>query len=287
MKNPWIRIITWLGIMTFFTLLAMGIWLAACHGSQSTESLKWLQLLQSIGTFGVPPIVCAWIWATNHRCFSWLGLSSKISGKTAIFAIVIMLCAIPSINFLADLNSRVVLPSCLHSIESFLRQQEEAAALLTERFLYADDVWTMLVNIGLIALMPALTEELTFRGTLQQIMAKGQKDEGAKMHVAIWVTAIIFSAIHMQFFGFIPRMLLGAIFGYAFVWTGSLLAPILMHFTNNGMAVLSYYLLDKTEENKSWADTIGAGSTWWVGILSIMIVCALLLMLKKSVRKDV
>ena len=85
------------------------------------------------------------------------------------------------------------------------------------------------------------------------------------------VSAFIFSAIHMQFYGFVPRMLMGAMFGYIFVWTGTLWVPILMHFTNNGLAVMAYYLIGENEESKNIADTFGAGDTWWVGVISLLI----------------
>ena len=143
----------------------------------------------------------------------------------------------------------------------------------------ADNIGALLINIGLLALLPALSEELSFRGTLQQIL--GNKA------AAIWVTAFIFSAIHMQFYGFVPRMLMGAMFGYVFVWTGSLWVPILMHFTNNGLAVLTYYLFDECGENsKNIADTIGAGDTWWLGVISIVITSLGLLIFYRRTHKE-
>lgn len=291
MKRPFIQIIVWLGVMAALTLLALGIWYLACGGSQSTASLKWLQLLQTFGTFLLPPIVCAWFWSTTHQPFTWLGLRRGMSWQVALLAIVTMVCAIPGINLLADLNSRIVLPENLAWFEQWLKQMEEKATQLTERFLQADNVGMLLLNVGLLALLPALAEELSFRGTLQQILAKNQ-DSGTKIHSAIWVTAFVFSAIHMQFYGFIPRMLMGAMFGYVFVWTGSLWAPILMHFTNNGIAVIVYYLTsvdhesvtDSHELTTNWADTVGSGSMWWLGVLSIIAVCILLYCIRKSER---
>ena len=273
------RILIWLAILSALTLVTMGIWYFAFNGSQTTESLKWLQFLQTIGTFLLPPIICAWIWDSNHRPFAWLKMSNDRHSKTNIrlylIAILIMICAIPAINLLADLNSHIKLPESLDFIEQFLKQQEETAAALTERFLQADNIEQLLINIGLLALLPALAEELSFRGTLQQILSNN--------HIAIWITAIIFSAIHMQFYGFIPRMLMGALFGYMFLWTGNLWIPILMHFTNNGIAVIVYYLSDGIEENgKSYADTIGAGTTWWLGLLSLLAVIGLIVFLLKS-----
>ena len=266
------RIVTWLGIMAVLTLLAMGLWLILCGGAQTTVGLKWLQLLQTVGTFLLPPLICAWIWSENHRPAGWLKLNQRTEGSFFVLAIVIMLCAIPGINLLADLNGRIELPESLGSIEQKLKQMEETAAALTRQFLQTENVGGLILNIGLMALLPALAEEFSFRGTLQQIL--GNK------HMAIWVTAFIFSAIHMQFYGFIPRMLMGAMFGYVFVWTGSLWIPIVMHFTNNGLAVLAYYIWG---ENSS-ADTIGAGTTWWLGVISILITSLGLLIFYRRTR---
>ena len=269
MQKPLIRILYWLGFMALLTALAMILWAVASGGSHSTTSLKWLQFMQTIATFLLPSILGAWVWSEDHKPFTWLRLTSTTHWLHYLLAVGIMLCAVPGINLLADLNSRIELPESLGFIEQILKQQEEAAAALTERFLQADNIGVLLINIGLMALLPALAEEVSFRGTLQQILAQGKLK--GQIHIAIWATAFIFSAIHMQFYGFIPRMLMGAMFGYIFVWTGTLWVPILMHFTNNGLAVLAYYLVGDSEEAKNIADTFGAGDTWWVGLISVLI----------------
>ena len=269
MQKPLIRILYWLGFMALLTALAMILWAVVSGGSHSTTSLKWLQFMQTIATFLLPSILGAWIWSEDHKPFTWLRLTSTTHWLNYLLAVGIMLCAVPGINLLADLNSRIELPESLGFIEQILKQQEEAAAALTERFLQADNIGVLLINIGLMALLPALAEEVSFRGTLQQILAQGKLK--GQIHIAIWATAFIFSAIHMQFYGFIPRMLMGAMFGYIFVWTGTLWVPILMHFTNNGLAVLAYYLVGDSEEAKNIADTFGAGDTWWVGLISVLI----------------
>ena len=282
MKKGFFQIVLWLCIVAVLTLLAMGVWLLFFGGSQTTESLKWLQFLQTIGTFLLPPVLCAWIWGENRKPFRWLGMTRSVDWKWYVWAVLIMVAAIPAINLLGDLNSRVELPESLDFIEQSLRQKEDLAAQLTERFLQADSVAGMLINVGLLALLPALSEELTFRGTLQQIIGERREAGGErrKVHIAIWVSAIIFSAVHMQFYGFVPRMLLGALFGYMFVWTGSLWVPVLMHFVNNGIAVVVYYLIDSqglASGSKNWADTIGAGSTWWLGVLSLIVAVVLVI----------
>ena len=274
MQKPLIRILFWLGIMALLTAFAMILWYGIWGGSQSTESLKWLQFLQATATFLLPPIVCAWLWDERHKPFRWLRLDQTADPKLFGLAVLIMICAIPAINLLADLNGRVQFPKSLDFIEQKMREMEATTAALTEQFLQADNFGMLLVNICLMAILPALSEELSFRGTLQQIL--GNK------HAAIWLTAFIFSAVHMQFYGFVPRMLMGAAFGYIFVWTGCLWLPILMHFTNNGLAVLAYYM---TDGKSNIADTIGAGDTWWLGVISLIITSLGLLIFYRRTHK--
>ena len=288
MKRKLLQILLWLGAMSVLTVIAMGAWMIIWGGSQSTESLKWLQFIQTTATFLIPPILCAWLWEENHKPFRWLRMDVPVQWQNILLAVVIMVCAVPGINLLADLNSRVELPKSLEFIEQILKSQEEAAAALTERFLQADTIGGLLINIGLMALLPALSEELSFRGTLQQIIYKDQsgKVQSTKVHLAIWITAFIFSAIHMQFYGFVPRMLLGAMFGYVFVWSGSLWVPITMHFVNNGLAVLVYYLMGESENTKNIADTLGAGDTWYLGVVSILITYLGLLIFYRRTHKQ-
>ena len=288
MKRKLIQILLWLGAMSVLTAIAMGAWMIIWGGSQSTESLKWLQFMQTTATFLLPPILCAWLWDEEHKPFRWLKMDVPVQWQNILLAVVIMICAVPGINLLADLNSRVELPKSLEFIEQILKSQEEAAAALTERFLQADNIGGLLLNIGLMALLPAFSEELSFRGTLQQIISKDQngKEQSTKVHLAIWITAFIFSAIHMQFYGFVPRMLLGAMFGYVFVWSGSLWVPITMHFVNNGLAVLVYYLMGESENTKNIADTLGAGDTWYLGVFSILITSLGLLIFYRRTHKQ-
>ena len=270
-RNIFVRVVIWLALIVFFMLVSMGVWMVCVSDQAAVGSLKWLQFLQTIGIFLLPALLGVWLLSDDHRPFHWLRMDRMISWRVVGLAALVMVCAIPGINLLADLNNRIVLPECLSSLEQFFRQMEEEAALLTKRFMQADNVWVMMINMGLMAVLPALAEEMSFRGVLQQLL-------GGRRHVAIWLTAVIFSAIHMQFYGFIPRMLMGALFGYVFVWTGSLWVPIVMHFVNNGMAVLVYYILSLqgVAMDTNYADTLGAGTTWWLGIISLLTVGILL-----------
>ena len=274
----WVKVLQWLGVMVLLTFVAMGIWTAVPCDHQSTAALKWFQFVQTIGTFFLPPFVCAWLW--SDAPLEWLHLSrkSKVESRKPecllfISAVVLMIVAVPGINLLADWNSRLVLPESMAGIEAWMKAQEDAAAVLTQRFLTGTSVGVLIVNIGLLALLPAMAEELTFRGVVMGLVV-GRSSlvvSRKRAHVAVWVTAILFSAIHMQFYGFVPRMLLGALFGYALLWTGSLWVPITMHFTNNLIAVVAYWCVYRAGINPESIDAFGAGDTLWLGIVSLVL----------------
>jgi membrane protease YdiL (CAAX protease family) len=133
-------------------------------------------------------------------------------------------------------------------IETNLKPFQELADKLTIIMLTSGENPSLLFNIILFALVPAICEEFAFRGVIQSQIVK----MFGNVHLGIWVSAIVFSAIHMQFYGFIPRMLLGAVFGYLVIYSGSIWAAVLAHFVNNSLAVLSVHVygnLDLPEES--------------------------------------
>ena len=265
-----VRVLVWLGIMGVLTMVAFGVWFFLPN-RDGLVGMKWLQLLQSVATFLLPALAGAYLWSNTPM--QWLHLNKKPSWQEASAAVVIMLLAIPGINLLSAWNQQMVLPEWMSGIEQWMRMQEDAAAQLTEQFLQVDTVGGLLVNIGLMALLPAVGEELTFRGVVQGMFTRNK-------HVAIWATAAIFSFVHMQFYGFLPRMLLGAMFGYMLWWTGSLWVPMLMHFVNNCAAVVVAYLAyNHLEEGSAeMLDTIGTEDTILLGVFSICIVLIMMVM---------
>ncbi len=273
--SPWLIVIVWLALMGLFTLAAVVIYALAFPDSQSVVALKWLQFMQSIGTFLLPALCVAFLHA--DKPFSWLHLDKGMSWRTALFAVALMLCAIPAINLLSYLNQQMVLPSFLHSLEELMRTQEEAAARLIEQFMQTDTVGGLLINLGLMALLPALCEEVTFRGVLQSLLTPDSDPNSSprltsRQHLVIWLVAAVFSFVHFQFYGFVPRMLMGAMFGYMVAWTGSLWVPMLMHFVNNGATVLSYFYVYRHHLDPDSLDSIGISGTLWLGILSLLVV---------------
>jgi membrane protease YdiL (CAAX protease family) len=144
---------------------------------------------------------------------------------------------IPVINYTGILNSRMVLPDSFSTVQEWMKTKEALASRLTDLLITSSGALTLTLNIIILAIVPALSEELLFRGVLQQIMNRLLRSS----HAGIWVTAIIFSSIHLQFFGFLPRLVLGLVFGYLFYWTGNLWYSIAAHFVNNLIPVIISY----------------------------------------------
>ena len=274
------KLIVWLGcIFVMFSLVTLYIAICAFDGIKfDVTALKWIQLSQTIALFLVPSSLVAYL--VSKSPIKWLKLDTRPELKSALWAIGIMWVALPAINLLAHLNQQMVLPTWLSGVEEWMKSKEAEAEWLTKQFMSATTIGGLLVNLFLMAVLPALSEEITFRGVLQRLLSP--KNSSLNSHLSIWLTAIIFSAIHMQFYGFIPRMLLGALFGYMFVWTGSLWVPMLMHFVNNGMAVLLYYIANRAAWDMDKVDAVGTGNTLWMGVVSLVLTIVGIYMFRRS-----
>jgi len=260
-----VKVIQWLGCIFVLSTIAAGS-VFCFEQPMSVSSLKWVQLFQSMAMFLLPPLCMAYLW--TQEPMKWLKMDKCQRPGVSLMAILIMLLALPAINLIGHINQQMVLPSFLEPLEQWLKMHEETAGQLTEQFLHVDTYGGLVINILLMAVLPAVAEELSFRGVLMNLFpAKGDRVP----HVAIWCTAILFSAVHMQFYGFLPRMLMGALFGYALVWTGNLWVPILMHFTNNAMAVLLYFVSMRMNWDMKMIDAIGTNDTLWLGVVSLVI----------------
>jgi len=251
-----------LAITLLFTLILMPvISLLTFSKPSDIGSLKMSQLLLSIGVIVMPPIVLAYFISRNPMNF--LCFYKKKNSWTDIFIVVIfMIIIIPFINLLGDLNHQLVLPKMFSGIEVWMKTSEEQATLLTEKFMNVRTVQGLLFNIFLISVIPAIGEELYFRGALQGVIR-----EWKGIRTSIWLTAIIFSTIHFQFYGFVPRMFMGAFFGYLLFWSENMWLPIVAHFTNNVIAVIFYYLKFNGVKMPD-IDSIGFGNTLWIGLVS-------------------
>ena len=274
------KIIVWLGcIFVMFSLTVLVIALITQGNPLSDINiLKWIQLLQTISLFLLPSLILAYLCAKAP--WNWLLLDKKVDWTILLWAIGIMLVALPAINLTGHLNQQMVLPDWLSGVEEWMKNKEAEAEWLTKQFMSVTTLSGLLVNLFLMAVLPAVSEEVTFRGVLQRLLNFQLSTFNSQL--AIGFTAIIFSAIHMQFYGFVPRMLMGALFGYMLLWTGSLWVPMLMHFVNNGMAVLLYFMANRTHWDMDKVDAIGTGNTLWLGIVSLVLTVVGIYMFRRS-----
>ncbi|MBQ4391446.1 MAG: CPBP family intramembrane metalloprotease [Paludibacteraceae bacterium] len=227
---------------------------------------------QDILLFILPAFIIA-RWKSRQPV-TWLQMAPPkwMNREQATWAVLIMVVLQPAINLLGDLNSRIALPQFLSGMEAWMQKMEAANAATTDMLLSGSEPWQIIMNFLVVGVLAAFSEEMLFRGALQGWFS-GRKDQSPitnyQSHIGIWAAAILFSCMHLQFYGFIPRMLMGALFGYAMVWCGSLYIPMMMHMTNNVLVVLlNYIVLDKPDAKAS-IEAFGTGTTWWVGLLSL------------------
>jgi uncharacterized protein len=218
------------------------------------KGMRIAQGVSAILTFIIPALLFAWLG--SEKKLGYLKLDQPFHPVVGMAVILLVFAAMPVINWAGEVNSHLSLPGFMSGVEDWMKSSEESLKKLTEAFLQMNGISDLLVNLIVVALLAAVGEELLFRGGMQNIFLEWLKNK----HAAVWITAILFSALHAQFYGFLPRMLLGVILGYLYIWSGSLWLSVLFHFINNGMAVLFSYLIGKEALTKS-AETIGAGES--------------------------
>ena len=233
--SPGIRFFIYVIALLICTLIGMVMTLFLAAGND-IFLMKVGQGVSSLMMFVVPPIILYSF--TRTQPIQALGLRKPNSYWMWLIGLILMFVSLPVTNQLGLWNEKMNFGATFEQLEELLQQLESMAGDLTERMLQVETLGGLLFNLIIIALIPAIGEELTFRGVLQQSLVRGCKNA----HVAIFLSAFIFSFIHFQFYGFLPRMFLGILLGYLFYYSGSLWTSILMHFVNNGTAVVVAYL---------------------------------------------
>lgn len=220
----------------FSSLIGTGIFFML-HGTAGNimhypGMMRMMQLISAIGTFLFPALAVAWLCSPDPEAY--LCIKRKTDTKILLLVLASMILMSPTITLTALLNKQMVLPSFMAPVEAWMQTQEALAEQLTNTLLAGDGLLTFLSNLVVMALMAGITEEFLFRGALQRIIGQWT----ANHHIVIWSAAILFSAFHLQFYGFLPRMLLGAYFGYLLYWSRNIWIPVFAHFANNAFAVI-------------------------------------------------
>ena len=266
-KSPLITKLVLIFVVAFAGLFLSSVAILLCANYMNNiVVMKWLQLIQTAFTFVLPAFLLAHFVGQG---VSYLKFTPIRSSLMWLGVILLMPLALPAVNWLKSLNDLVVLPHFMSGMELWMQQMENQSEVLTDKFLSVSSYSGLALNLLVMAAIPALGEELFFRGILQTVLG-----EKLNRHLAVWITAFIFSAIHLQFYGFLPRFLLGAALGYLFLFSGSIWASIVAHFINNALAVLLFFLTFNGYLTFDM-DALGTQNTWWLGFLSLTLVCLL------------
>lgn len=229
---------------------------------QGLTMIRISQVCQTMGLFIFPAIVIPLLFTKPIGRF--LGFN-RVSFSLVVISIILMILFIPGINLIASMNAKVPMPS-------WMIEMERAASRIVKAMLETENVGLFLTNLFVVAIIPAIAEELFFRGLVQKYMIRWTK----KAFWGILISATIFSAIHLQFQGFIPRLMLGMLFGYLYFWSGSIWPAIAAHFANNATAVVVYFLIGRGDISSN-LDTFGNVNEMWQGGIFSLLVSGLLI----------
>jgi membrane protease YdiL (CAAX protease family) len=212
---------------------------------------KLIQIIGSVGTFIIPALLFSYLFEGD--ILSFYRFRNPVTGPPMIFVILMMVSVIPFINYMAEINLRMDIP--IRALDQLLHTLEDTAEEMMQAFIATKSLWGLLVNLLMIGVIAAIGEELIFRGLLQRLIQEMVKNA----HIAILITAVLFSAFHFQFFSFLPRFVLGVILGYMMYYGRSIWYPILAHFVNNSMGVV-YYFFNSRGNNEDMLEEIGTST---------------------------
>lgn len=256
---------------SFFSIIALfltnSIW-GSGEVNTNPDAIRFFQLISTIGIFLFPSMVYIFF---EQGTIPKTVIHYKMDNNNVQSLLIILLLSvilIPLIAFLGEVNRLIHFPESLKDLESWMIQLEEKngsiLALLTQK----NNFGTYLKNILIMAIIPAICEEFFFRGALQTYFIKLFKNK----HIAILITAIIFSIIHFQFYGFIPRVLLGIYLGYLMIWSGSLLLPIIAHFLHNFLSITFDFIGKSNQLNIEDTNLFEIKGIFWFITLAIILV---------------
>ncbi len=203
---------------------------------QGANAMLMFQGLVQFFSFVIAPLYL--LRVSGYHINRYLNWKERPWLSLVLLSGLLVLIIMPANSVIIEWNANAHFPGFMKGLEEWARAKEDELAELTKLIADFGTVPRLLVGLLVIAVIPAIGEELVFRGVVQKQLHRW----AGNPHVAIWVAALIFAAIHVQFFGFVPRAVLGALFGYLYYWSGNIIVPIVAHFVNNGFSVVLLYL---------------------------------------------
>lgn len=260
-------------LLVLLCIMLAGLMCAAVLMSfLSNADMLALLTIQDIVAFILPAIAAMAIF--YHKPLHVMQFDRAPSWLSLAIVVIFYIVSLPAMNWLVSANESMTLPSWLGGLEQAMRAAEDEAAATTQQLLDIHSIVQLIPTLIVVGLMAGLSEEILFRGAMLRTM----QDSRLGTHAVVWLVAIIFSAIHLQFYGFIPRMLLGVWLGYLLVWTGNLWVPIIAHTLNNSTVVLFNYLSNTGVIPEGYGDNLGLpaeGGIPWLAIISFIASVAL------------
>lgn len=239
--------------------------------------LRGAQLISSICMFLLPALAAGYLFSHNIR--EYLSIRDLPDGKILAVVVLSMLLLMPVIGITALFNQQMELPAFLEPVERWMKEQENLMERVTKLLLTGQGIGILAANILVIAVMAGITEEFLFRGAVQRILEKKITNH----HTVIWTAAFLFSAFHLQFYGLIPRMLLGAYFGYLLYWSRNIWIPVIAHFFNNLWSVLIMSNPDLSE-NKYLSDSASPTDILPAAVVGLVLFIICAIKLRKMLR---
>jgi len=258
-----------LALVPFYGTGIFGILTSSDFSDSSViAALKVIQIFNTAGGLLLPAVIYLWLCTAVDTKSD---IYKSVAPLIILAAIILIVVAQPVVGFTNELNSHLSLPKGLSGVENWMKDTEQKNGVITEAFLATTSFGGLMANILMIAILPAIAEEILFRGALAKLF----KDWTKNVHMAVFISSFIFAAIHMQFYGFLPRFLLGMALGYLFFWSGSLWLPIVAHFTNNFLSVMVEFLY-RSGNIKTNAENFGTDNESWLTAVSIVAVSGIL-----------
>lgn len=233
------------------------------------QALKIVQLLYTLMSFLAPALIFAYL--AHPRPTEYLGLRRSPKADQLLLALLILICAMPFVGITAEWNAGWNVSKAIRDMENMAEQQ-------TKLLLNMPDFGSMFFSLILLALLPAIAEEVFFRGVLQRLLTQIVKNGW----IAVVITSVLFSAIHMQFLGFVPRVVLGFVMGAIYYLTGNLWLSIAGHFLNNGLQVVLVFLFQA--KIISYDVMSDEHTPVYYGIASVLVAGFLLMVLNRRAK---
>lgn len=270
-----------------FALISLGCFLVAAVAASlilrtvDSAHVRIATVIQDVIMFITPALATAIICSRYPARF--LSVDQRPGPALTAMSTIVLLASAPLQNRIIAWNQSIELPESLESVKEWM-DATESSATETIKLLMGGTGWgDLIMGILIIGVLAALAEELFFRGTLQRIISRHNT---AGNHTAIWITAFVFSAFHFQFYGFVPRLLLGAYFGYLVWWSRSLWLPVIVHAINNSAVVMTDWQARCSGE-ANLSETIGRDNIWIVLVSLCMTVAGIWIIHSMTHRRTV